>query len=140
MITTGEGRSGGQTWEQYYNSVYARKKQRNLPVGPSPAEIKKKSLASGIVLFAEVNHGRWIVKCPWCNSAEFAFETGPFVCDNCHNVASGGQAVEVKFPKEKDKIVMLLDKRPLVANQNWLPGETPDMLRSENKFYGLELD
>ena len=66
------------------------------PKSPPLGETKGK-------LFAEVNHGRWIVNCPTegCNGALVVSQKDPFMCPYCSNFSNDGKWYEVKFPKEK---------------------------------------
>lgn len=81
---------------------------------------------------AYVNHGRWIAECPDCCNAQLACKTDPrFLCNECGNVAVGKLWRTVLFPPNTTGIEALLQNRP-VANQNWVPGETPAQLATDN--------
>jgi len=84
------------------------------------------------VAVAEANHGRWIVKCPWCPSAQVASESKAFFCYACNN-GGLGKVVPVTWPDAtlRGQVETLLAVR-LMANQNWLPGETAADLTAEN--------
>lgn len=85
---------------------------------------------------AEINHGRWIVRCPNCPGAEMADkEDKRFFCLSCDNKQEGGKWLTVKFPRNADKIEELLKDRKR-ENQNWLPGETLAQLTRENRKAG----
>jgi len=88
-------------------------------------------------VYAEVNHGRWIAKCPFCAGAELAMGDA-FFCQSCKMVVNGGRPISLNWPAARASIEHLLGKRPL-ANRNWLPGESVDMLRAENLMHGLEV-
>lgn len=88
-------------------------------------------------LQAEVNQGRWIVKCE-CSGAEYAWEEGVFLCQSCWNSTHKHQLRKSVFPKQRKSIEEALDKRPLM-NRNWSPGETLAQLRAENKDHKEEL-
>ena len=89
-------------------------------------------LAAAPILKAEVNHGRWIVRCPYCAGAELADHADPrFFCLSCYNVGSGGKWLPVQFPGDGRAIEGELLKRP-EANRNWLPHESVEDLRREN--------
>ena len=82
------------------------------------------------MMFAELNHGRWIVKCPECPSASErggpGFTDGvSFVCVNC---GAGGVPV---WPEDRDRIEVAVQGRPQ-RNRNWEPGEPVDLLIAEN--------
>ncbi len=89
------------------------------------------------VVYAYVNHGRWVVDCPWCSGAEFAFEEGAFFCESCRNAGAGGKPIRALFPATRQAIERALDGRP-VQNRNWRPGESLQQLRAENIEHGLE--
>jgi hypothetical protein len=85
-----------------------------------------------VVATAEVRDGRWLVRCPWCPSAQ---ETSPsdrrFWCVGCANIAVGGKWVRVQWPKDWDAAEDELLKRP-PENRHFLPGESVADLRREN--------
>lgn len=86
-----------------------------------------------VAVEAYANHGRWIVECPDCCSAQLACpDDRRFMCNNCANVAVGGVWRPVTWPKNRDKIEGAIEGRPLSA-QNWSPGETVAFLKAENK-------
>lgn len=83
---------------------------------------------------AQVNHGRWIVPCPWCMSAQNASKTDPrFFCVEC---ANGGRGwARVVFPPNVDDIETLLGMRPDRRTRNWIPGEPISRLLAENEAH-----
>jgi len=96
-------------------------------------------------LAARINHGRWLVDCPGCNSAlvvqlcEFLF-----MCVECGNTGNGGRWFAVTIPANREAIEAELLKRPWngrnpadAVNRNWEPGETVAMLRQENIDHGI---
>lgn len=87
---------------------------------------------------AEINHGRWIVKCPSCPGALDAEPGVPFFCPDCGNGANGGKSYSVIFPENRGAIEEILLKRPKAENQNWEPGETVAFLLAENAMGGIE--
>jgi len=87
-------------------------------------------------LEAKINFARYVVDCPNCNSAEYAFEDKLFFCSLCHNSDIGSKARKVKLPPERKKIEELLSKRK-IKNRHWLPGETIEDLKKENKANGI---
>lgn len=94
--------------------------------------------AAGPTVQAEVNHGRWIVRCPWCNGAEGADRADRyFYCLGCQNVLAGGKRVPVRFPSAANELETLLARRPGEASRNWLPGQTLDEIRAENLEHGI---
>ena len=76
-----------------------------------------------------VNHGRWLVNCPYCNSASYAREDRLFFCVDCQNATIGGQYVKTPFPKIKKAIERIMEIRP-TRNQNWT-NESISTLESE---------
>jgi len=88
----------------------------------------------GKPLEARIDHSRWIVDCPNCNSAEFAFEDGLFFCSLCKNSDTQGKARKVKMPKDRKKIEVILGKRP-IKNRHWTEPETVEDLEKENKLH-----
>jgi ribosomal protein L37AE/L43A len=90
-------------------------------------------------VYVSVNHGRWIARCPFCDSAMIAFsEPRLFLCAECANQTVGGKAVPVVWPSDsmRKQIETALQNRP-VANQNWTPGEKIKTLIEENTLYGV---
>ncbi len=85
-----------------------------------------------------INHGRWIIRCPWCNNAELASDDELFFCSNCCNAAMGRRQVRAPFPKERLEIETALVKRPLVGNRNWEPHEPLELLLADNASHGVK--
>ena len=84
-------------------------------------------------LWAKVNHGRWIVDCPNCRSAQIASRETPFFhCAECDS-----DWFRITYPAERVAIELLLLKRPNIANRNWEPGETLTILEKENADKGI---
>ena len=82
---------------------------------------------------AEVNHGHWIVRCPWCRGAEEAAPGEPiFYCMSCGNSGNGGNVAIVDFPTDRILIEKVLLGRVAIENRNWLPSETVVDLLQEN--------
>jgi len=78
---------------------------------------------------AEINYGRWIIKCPRCPNAEAADPEWPlFVCTDCGQGPDGAI-----FPKDKAGIEAVLLLRPRPQNRTWLPHETLADLKQQNK-------
>jgi hypothetical protein len=98
-----------------------------------------KETSDDMVVKAEINHGRWIVKCPFCTGAEFASKRDQrFFCMSCFNKAVGNKWVRVEFPEKAGEIETEILKRTNTANRNWIPGETLTKLKNENKKAGVE--
>lgn len=89
-------------------------------------------------LQAIVNKGSWLVVCPKCGGAEYAWEEGWFFCCSCKNSYLGHKFRRAVFPEEREKIEDILALRPL-ANRNWTPGETFEDLERENEEHAAEL-
>jgi len=86
---------------------------------------------------AEINHGRWIVRCPACSGAEEADPGEPiFYCLSCGNDENGGHVMQVVFPDDRAAIEAALLRREM-GNRNWAPGESLSDLEMENAEHGL---
>lgn len=82
---------------------------------------------------AEINHGRWIVRCPICSGAELADPEEPvFLCLSCFNEGNDGKLLPIHFPHDYLAIESALAKRGKIETQNWLPGETSEDIEREN--------
>jgi hypothetical protein len=97
---------------------------------------------------AEVNHGRWLVRCPFCSGAEEADPGEPiFYCLSCGNNAVGaetaplpGHIMLVMFPDNRTEIEAALLARPDIGTRNWAPGESLQDLAKENgEHLGVEV-
>ena len=87
---------------------------------------------SGESLEAEINHGRWIVRCPYCSGAEIADAEDPvFMCLSCFNEENGGRFRPVRFPVDLSSIESELKRRKREKHQNWSPGESLEHLTGE---------
>lgn len=87
---------------------------------------------------AFVNKGAWLVLCPKCGGAEYAWEEGWFFCCSCKNSYMGHKYRRLVFPEERQAIEDLLAVRPL-ANRNWNLKDTVEDLERENKEHAVEL-
>jgi hypothetical protein len=97
--------------------------------------------ASGPVLTPIVNHGRWVVRCPFCPSANRASaQDRRFLCCECGNAGCGGKWLPVRFPDDSGRIERLLEQRPDRHTRNWV-GEDVAVLAEENNTLigGVEL-
>jgi len=89
---------------------------------------------SGENLEAEINHGRWIVRCPYCSGAEIAESEDPvFMCLSCFNEKNGGRFRPVKFPVDLESIEAELKSRKNENHQNWITGESLEDLKGETR-------
>lgn len=74
---------------------------------------------------AEINHGRWIVRCPYCSGAELADTADPrFFCLSCLNEEAGGKWLPVQFPANREELEKALLERKQVETRSWLPHES----------------
>jgi hypothetical protein len=82
-----------------------------------------------------VNHGRWVVGCPFCTSAQLAMRSDPrFLCagpDGCFNATIGGAYARVVWPDDPDAIAAQLLRVPEPPLRNWLPHEDLDELAGQ---------
>lgn len=93
---------------------------------------------AGVEVLAEVNHGRWIGRCPWCSAAlPVSVDDPRFFDPMCHNDGSSSWA-PVVFPDDWEEIEAVLDRRR-VQNRNWRHGETVADLEAENEAHAGEL-
>lgn len=103
---------------------------------PADEQIGRRPTAASPVLTPIVNHGKWIVMCPSCPSANRASRIDPkFMCCECWNEQTGGAWLPVAFPADADQIEEVLMARPDRHTRNWLPGETVDSLARENEHF-----
>jgi hypothetical protein len=102
---------------------------------------------------AEVNHGRWIVFCPFCAGAQMASAADHrFFCVDClHELPKKcrGKWLPVIWPKNREDIEVVLLERPGIENRNWfavsrrltfgfVEGETIAELRKQNRARGIK--
>lgn len=93
--------------------------------------------SSGPPLLVRVNHGRWIVDCPFCTSAQLASLTDPrFLCAECGNVNADGKWLPIVWPAGAEVLEAALAIRP-TENRNWSPGESVADLHRENTEHGI---
>lgn len=112
---------------------------------------KMPTTTSGKAVKARINKGRWIADCE-CGGAEAVSRTDPiFFCFSCGNEANKGKFRKVAFPDNADEIESILLERGLTLGQGrdeiektinatpdkyhreWIPDETDDDLRKQNK-------
>ncbi len=90
--------------------------------------------------YAQVRQGRWVVECPnpQCPAAQLASrQDHRFFCVTCENFHVGNQWVPVLWPDDWREIEAVLGRRPVRSTRNWLPGETVELLRDENREHGV---
>jgi hypothetical protein len=113
---------------------------------------------------AFLNHGRWLVTCPDCGVALLA--QPELVCPVCFpsiqakafqpiqggllrpvddveiiertrlQAREAGRELNPIYPVERQQIEKILRQRPSRANFNWVPGETLEILRQQNRDHG----
>jgi hypothetical protein len=94
-------------------------------------------VATSPTVQVRANHGRWIVDCPFCPSAQVAaFDDHRFFCTDCGNKAVLGKFVAIEWPSEAEQIDDVLSAR-LPENANWRADENVAHLRAENAAHGL---
>lgn len=85
-----------------------------------------------------VRHGRLLVHCPWCPSAEYAHVTDRrFFCSHCLNGPVKGAPIRVEWPEDFAQIEAVLIRRPDPMTRNWERGETVADLQAENASHGV---
>lgn len=108
--------------------------------GTPPADLHARRTVDEPEAPVEVNHGRWIVRCPFCPSAQLAHDVERrFMCVECGNRTVDGAWVKVVWPQTdvRGEIEGLLEVRPTPQARNWRAPETVDDLRDENAERGL---
>jgi hypothetical protein len=106
---------------------------------------------------AEMNHGRWIVRCPKSPTTHavqvFPGHDFTFVCGECYHNLNGsatripdstafstanaaGNVHTIVWPDNLMEIEQALNYR-LIENSNWLPGETVEYLQNDNVIHGV---
>lgn len=104
--------------------------------GIDPDSIGGHDAPTGTAIVAVVNHGRWVVPCPWCNGAELGTPGDPFLCSNCLNGGSRRYA-PVTYPNDAETIESALVVRPVHETRNWRAPETIEILLNENARHGV---
>ena len=132
-ILTGQ-RNFGSTLAEHAQGKLVRLLASQLGVKVPPLT----EIADAPALKARINHNRWIVDCPNCAGAEFAWPGEPlFMCLSCFNAHVGGKWLRVTVPVNRLSIERILRVRPDPRTRNWLPGETLTKLKVENRERGL---
>jgi hypothetical protein len=97
-----------------------------------------KNTTDKLTVKAEINHGRWIVKCPFRSGAELADKKDAlFLCLSCLNEQIGGHWIKVIFPDEVAEIENELHKRK-PENQHWQTWESVKDIKKQNKERGVK--
>lgn len=90
-------------------------------------------------VYAYLNHGRWLTRCPFCPSSQHASDTDHwFLCAMCGKEQQDKKlkSLPVVWPDSRVEIENMLAVRDVI-NRNWLPGETVQDLFEENKKNGV---
>lgn len=99
----------------------------------APLDIPRSRVLPDGEAYAEVNHGRWIVRCPACPGAQMAFEHDQrFFCADC-----GAGPMRVVWPDDRAAIEAALHARSSRMNMNWTRDETVQDLHDENRAHGV---
>ena len=123
-----------ETAETYFGKIGRPEARKRL--SDRPLVLKRE--VSNKTLRADINHSRWLVNCPHCNSTELLFSDKRFFCTECKNEAIDGKLYKVIMPKNKLQIETLLLPRP-IPNRNWKYPETIEGLARENELHIKEL-
>ena len=122
--------------------VMVKRMYMGMGVGPLPEPTEANTTGK---VAARINHGRWLVDCPGCNSALVVDLSQPvFMCVECANAGNEGKWFAVIVPTNREAIETELLKRPWngrnpaeAVNRNWEPGETVATLKQENIDHGI---
>lgn len=95
-----------------------------------------------LVVFARINHGRWLADCPapYCAGAEVVCTHDTrFFCESCGMDSFNGCYAEVIFPKGRlfKEIERMLLLRGWEKTRNWEPHETTIDLFAQNAEHGI---
>lgn len=135
-MKTGEDQRVAKEYEEETPATAWIKTKLHRKMAPMP----KAEIDEDVTVETYVNHGRWVVECPFCPSAQLAFdEERRFYCTECFNAEVEHRWVTVVWPDEETRAAIeeALSKRPEPATRNWYTYETPQMLRAENRAHGI---
>lgn len=124
----------GDRFQEWFLSWYFSQRHPGQDI-PLP---KRGAFAAGIELVPRVNHGRWVVDCPFCPGAQIASAQDPrFFCSDCFHAGTDaeGKWLRVSWPTQRtiDAVEDALIERTRRENRNWRPAdETTKDLRMEN--------
>ena len=129
-----------ETEQRYAGPRYGAEAVLNvwLTKGQTPPNVpRSQAIAPAPVVEVVVNHGRWLVECPFCPSAQVASAGDRrFFCTDCGNAAVGGAFVATVWPADQAELEEELGLR-LPENANWRPHESLELIRSENAAHGV---
>lgn len=126
--------------------VYAEDRNPDERSGHTPPEAEvlghghklPQGVHDKITVMPIINHGRWLIPCPWCYSASAASrDDHRFYCIECRSAGAQGKWVKVIWPDSKDEIEALLIMRPDPRTRNWQPPETVAQLLAENESHAV---
>lgn len=91
---------------------------------------------------AWICRGLWVANCPnrpSCGGTVAVTYGHPMLCPYCCNVDIEGWWRPIIWPPpdERGHIEELLSRRPFPETRNWMPGETLERLRAENRAHGV---
>jgi hypothetical protein len=90
---------------------------------------------------AYVNHSRWLWDCPVCNGSELCSDLDPrAVCRLCGNAGDGWWQIVWPDDTTRERVEVLLERRPDPRTRNWTPGELVEQLQAENLQHGIDPD
>lgn len=134
-VIDGRGLFGGRSLSEQvtaWNLGHVKDGQVVMPAPPPATD-----LADALPLLARVDHGRWLVDCDTCKSAEAIWYDAPMMfCRSCRNPSTHGMWRKVALPKERNDIIAILNLRP-TQHQNWSPGDTLEELRADNELHQI---
>jgi hypothetical protein len=84
-------------------------------------------------ILAYVNHGRWVAACPCGSVVAVAFDWPHAHCPDCLREHTITWPTKAKRACIEEVLIL----RPMLATQNWGPGETIAALVAENRAHGL---
>lgn len=106
------------------------------PHGKAPFRMPE-GLAARVSTMAEVNHSRWIVRCPFCPGAQLASDVDHrMFCVDClhEGTAAEDRWIRVVWPDGRSAAEEHLERRPDPRTRNFDPrSETVKDLIRENK-------
>ena len=88
---------------------------------------------------AQIRGNKWVAQCPGCETDfQYIWLDNPlYMCSICWNATTGGIYRAVTLPEGVKEITYLLEKRPVLATRNWLPGQVIEELEAENAENGV---
>lgn len=106
------------------------------PEGFDPPDLPAlDNVAPSPILQPYVNHGRWLIGCPWCDNVgayQYASVVDRlFLCHVCFNATVQGRWVRLRWPAQWKEIEEALLPRPIEA-RTWWDGISVQQLLAEN--------